>query len=130
MRSGRLFKTKIVALAAGFVALSANRKSGFGTREDGDQDMNRRRLHILYTGRVQGVGFRYTVKNVATGFELSGTVRNLPDGRVELLAEGEAAELEAFRRAIQDSEVGGLIRHEDLGWSEAAGAFRGFEIVH
>ncbi len=92
--------------------------------------MNRRRLLILYTGRVQGVGFRYTVKNVATGFELSGTVRNLPDGRVELLAEGEAAELEAFRRAIQDSEVGGLIRQEDLAWIDATGAFRGFEIVH
>lgn len=91
--------------------------------------MNRRRLHILYTGRVQGVGFRYTVKNVALGFEVSGTVRNLPDGRVELLAEGESAELEAFRRAIQDSEVGGMIRQEDLNWSDATGAFRGFEIV-
>jgi acylphosphatase len=43
----------------------------------------KRRLHLLYSGRVQGVGFRYTVKSVANGFELTGIVRNLPDGRVE-----------------------------------------------
>jgi len=92
--------------------------------------MNRRRLQILYSGRVQGVGFRYTVKSVAHGFEVSGTVRNLRDGLVELLAEGEREELEEFRRAIQDSDVGGFIRHEELEWSDATGAFRGFEIAH
>jgi acylphosphatase len=48
---------------------------------------------------------------------------------VELLAEGTREELESFRRAIQDSEVGGLVRHEEVGWSEADGAFRGFEII-
>jgi len=91
--------------------------------------MNRRRMQIFYSGRVQGVGFRYTVKNVVCGFDVTGTVRNLPDGRVELVAEGEQAELEEFRRAVQDSEVGGLIRNEDVAWSGAVGAFRGFEIV-
>lgn len=78
---------------------------------------------------MQGVGFRYTVRTVATGFDVAGTVRNLSDGRVELLAEGTREELESFRRAIQDSEVGGLVRHEEVGWSEADGAFRGFEII-
>ncbi len=63
------------------------------------------------------------------GFEVSGTVRNLPDGRVELVAEGTRDELEAFRRAIQDLEVGGLIRQEEADWSEASGVFRGFEII-
>ena len=92
--------------------------------------MNRRRLQIYYSGRVQGVGFRYTVKTVAQGFEVTGTVRNLPDGRVELISEGQRDELEAFRKAIQDSEVGGLIADEELAWSDATGAFRGFEIVH
>jgi len=87
-------------------------------------------LQIYYSGRVQGVGFRYTVKIVAQGFEVTGTVRNLPDGRVELLAEGQREELEEFRKAIQDSEVGGFIADEELAWSEAIGAFRGFEIVH
>jgi len=55
-------------------------------------------------------------------------VRNLADGRVELVVEGDREELEAFRRAIQDSEVGGLIRHEDAAWGTATGAFRGFVI--
>jgi len=86
-------------------------------------------LHILYSGRVQGVGFRYTVKRLASGFEVSGTIRNLHDGRVDLIAEGTTEELEAFRRAIQCSEVGRFIRQEDVNWAEAAGGFRGFEIV-
>ena len=91
--------------------------------------MNRSRLHIFYSGRVQGVGFRYTVKTVATGFEVTGTVRNLSDGRVEMVAEGREEELEAFRRAIQDCEVGRFIGNEHVSWSEATGKFRGFEIV-
>ena len=86
-------------------------------------------MHIYYSGRVQGVGFRYTVKSVATGFDVSGTVRNLPDGRVELSAEGAREELEAFRKAIQDSEVGGFVRQEAVAWGEAKNEFRGFEIV-
>jgi acylphosphatase len=91
--------------------------------------MSRQRLHVYYSGRVQGVGFRYTTKSVALGFEVTGTVRNLSDGRVELVAEGDRTELEAFRRAIQDSEVGRFVRQEEADWSEAKNEFRGFEIV-
>ncbi len=89
----------------------------------------RRRLHVLYGGRVQGVGFRYTAKSVATGYEVTGAVRNLQDGRVELLAEGTQDELEAFKLAIQESGVGRLVRQEDVSWGEATGEFRGFAIV-
>jgi acylphosphatase len=91
--------------------------------------MSRERLHILYSGRVQGVGFRYTTKSLACGFEVTGTVRNLADGRVELVAEGDRTELEAFRRAIQDSEVGRFVRQETADWSDAKNEFRGFEII-
>jgi acylphosphatase len=91
--------------------------------------MKRSRMHIFYSGRVQGVGFRYSVKTVATGFEVTGTVRNLLDGRVELVAEGPREELEAFRQAIRDSGMDNFIRNEDVNWSDAAGHFRGFEIV-
>lgn len=86
-------------------------------------------MQIFYSGHVQGVGFRFTVRTVATGFEVTGVVRNLPDGRVELVAEGERNELEAFRAAIPDAGLGACIRHEDVGWTEARGEFRGFEIV-
>jgi len=92
-------------------------------------ESNRRRLEIFYSGRVQGVGFRYTAKTVATGFELSGTIRNLPDGRVELIAEGARAELEAFRAAIRDEGLAGFIRDEQVTWADAKNEFRGFEIA-
>ena len=86
-------------------------------------------MQILYSGHVQGVGFRYTVKTVSTGFEVAGTVRNLPDGQVELVAEGERDELKAFGEAIRDSGLGHFIQKEALTWAEAQNNFRGFEIV-
>ena len=86
-------------------------------------------MTIFYSGRVQGVGFRYTARHLALGFEVTGTVRNLADGRVELVAEGEREELEAFRRAVQDSGVGGCIRREEIHWAAATGLLRGFEIA-
>lgn len=91
--------------------------------------MKRSRMHVFYSGNVQGVGFRYTVKTVVAGFEASGVVRNLADGRVELIAEGERGELEAFRKAIRESGLDHFIRDEDVRWSEATGEFRGFQIV-
>jgi acylphosphatase len=86
-------------------------------------------MQVLYSGQVQGVGFRYAVKSVATGFDVTGSVRNLPGGGVELLAEGAKDELEAFRQAIRESGLDHFIRHEDVSWQEASSEFRGFEIV-
>lgn len=90
---------------------------------------DRRRVRILYSGRVQGVGFRYTCRQVALGYEVTGVVRNLDDGRVELVAEGDAGELNEFRQAIRDAGMERLIRHEMEDWGEATGEFRGFEIA-
>jgi acylphosphatase len=90
---------------------------------------SRRRLTVHYSGRVQGVGFRYTARTVATGFDISGIIRNLSDGRVELVAEGQSAELDAFRTAILEAGLAGFIRDEQVGWTEATNEFRGFEIV-
>lgn len=75
------------------------------------------------------MGFRYTVKTVARGYEVTGSVRNLPDGRVELVAEGEREELELFLKAIGDSEVGHFIRQTESHWGEAGHRFMGFEIT-
>lgn len=91
--------------------------------------MKRSRVHIFYSGNVQGVGFRYTVKTVATGFEVTGIVRNLIDGRVELVGEGPREELEAFQKAIRESGLEHFIRNEEVKWGDASGEFRGFEIV-
>jgi len=91
--------------------------------------VNRRRLRVLYSGHVQGVGFRYTVKSVAAGFEATGFVRNLSDGGVELVAEGVKDELEAFRKAIRESGLDHFIRQEDVTWQNASNEFHGFEVV-
>ena len=79
--------------------------------------MKRRRVHVFYSGRVQGVGFRYHTKRQATGFEVTGLVRNLADGRVELIAEGLEQELVEFRQAIRDCGLGPMIRDEVDFWS-------------
>jgi acylphosphatase len=55
---------------------------------------------VIYSGRVQGVGFRYTAKGIANGFKVAGHVRNRPDGTVELLAQGAADQVEGFLGAI------------------------------
>ena len=86
-------------------------------------------MEVFYSGHVQGVGFRYTVKSTATGFEITGTVRNLPDGRVELVAEGVRDELEAFRVAVRDAGLKHFIRDESVTWGSVQNTFRGFEIV-
>ncbi len=91
--------------------------------------MSRQRVHVWYSGRVQGVGFRYTVLLVARGYDVCGTVRNLLDGRVELVAEGERDELEAFLAAIRESGLGPHIRDEALTWLPPQGKLRGFQIV-
>jgi acylphosphatase len=91
--------------------------------------MKRCRIHVFYSGHVQGVGFRYTAKTVAAGFEVTGMVRNLPDGRVELVAEGLREELEAFQQAIREAGLGHSIHDETVDWGDATGGYRGFEIV-
>src|SRR5262249_40859213 len=55
---------------------------------------------VYYSGSVQGVGFRYTAQGLASGFAVAGHVRNLPDGRVELVAEGAADQVDGFLAAI------------------------------
>jgi acylphosphatase len=87
-------------------------------------------MRVFYSGHVQGVGFRYTARAAAAGFEISGVVRNLSDGRVELIAEGTREELEAFRTAIHGAGLKYFIHDENVTWSAAQNEFRGFEIVH
>ena len=87
------------------------------------------RVQVLYSGRVQGVGFRYTVKSLVPGYDVLGIIRNLPDGRVELIVEGKQEELDAFLQAIRDSGLRRNIRDEAIVFGDAQDNFRGFEIV-
>ena len=87
-------------------------------------------MQVFYEGNVQGVGFRWSVRNVAKGFDVTGWVRNLPDGRVELQATAEEEELRAFLDAILESELRSHIRkHSEIPLTNPP-PFRGFEIRH
>jgi acylphosphatase len=66
---------------------------------------------------------------VAQGYEVTGTICNLSDGRVEMIAEGEKAELEQFCSGIREAGLGRLIRNEETSWKPAKNEFRGFDIV-
>lgn len=87
-------------------------------------------MQVFYEGNVQGVGFRWSVRNIAKGFDVTGSVRNLPDGRVELLATGEEDEVRAFLDAILESEVRGHIRKHNEAPLTNPPPLRGFEIRH
>lgn len=84
-------------------------------------------FRVFYEGRVQGVGFRYTARHLAKGFEVAGTVRNLPDGRVEIEVAG--AEAREFIQAIRESALAGHIAAERIEEFDLAEPPRGFQIV-
>ncbi len=84
-------------------------------------------LQVFYEGHVQGVGFRFTVRHIAKGFDLTGWVRNLRDGRVELQVTGDELELRAFLDQVAQSELHSLIRKPENKVNEPVAA-RGFEI--
>ena len=84
---------------------------------------------VYYKGHVQGVGFRYTTHSIARNHEVTGYVRNLPDGRVELVAEGNRQDIDAFLEAIRD-RLANHIRDERCDIGPATGEFTGFEIRH
>ena len=68
-------------------------------------------VQVFYEGHVQGVGFRWSVKQIARGFDVTGFVRNLPDGRVELQASGTDDEVRDFLQAIAESELRAHIKN-------------------
>ncbi len=85
------------------------------------------RRRVLFHGRVQGVGFRYTTAAIARRHPVVGFVRNLPDGSVELVAEATAAVLDQFVADIA-SEFADNIRQQEVHEIEPDEAFDGFHI--
>ena len=82
---------------------------------------------VFYAGRVQGVGFRYTACQVARGHDVTGFVRNLPDGRVECVAEGESAEIKAFLAEVERT-MSGYIKGRTGHSAPASGSFTDFSV--
>src|SRR4029078_2957300 len=87
-------------------------------------------LQVFYEGHVQGVGFRFTVRHIAKGFDVTGWVLNLPDSRVELLVAGDEEEIRAFLEQVAQSELHSLIRKQTENKLNEPVAARGFEIRH
>ena len=84
---------------------------------------------IFYSGYVQGVGFRYTTRHIAKGYEVVGWVKNLPDGRVEMQVTGEPEEVRAFLAAMQESELGSLIKNTEEHEIPPLTDAKGFDIA-
>jgi acylphosphatase len=85
-------------------------------------------LQVLYEGNVQGVGFRWTIRQIATGFNVIGWVRNLPDGRVELQVGGEESEVFGFLDAVMESELRSHFDKQTRSALAEPVKARGFEI--
>jgi acylphosphatase len=85
-------------------------------------------IQVFYEGSVQGVGFRWTVRNIAKGFDVIGWIRNLIDGRVEMQVSGAENEVRAFLKAIIESELHAHIREQNEMQLTAPVEARGFEI--
>ncbi|REK12428.1 MAG: acylphosphatase [Planctomycetota bacterium] len=90
---------------------------------------NQQRREIHFSGRVQGVGFRYTTRQIASRFDVCGFVKNLHDGRVLLVVEGEAEAIDGLTAAIE-AQMDRHIQHKQVSVSPSTGEFDRFEVRH
>ena len=89
--------------------------------------MNNVRREVYFSGQMHGVGFRYTVMRLAANLEVTGHVRNLPDGRVQLIAEGASEEIDQLLDGIRDA-MGGYIRDDEIIEASATCELHGFGV--
>jgi acylphosphatase len=82
---------------------------------------------VLYKGNVQGVGFRYTAIRIAENFDVTGCVRNLPDGDVELVVEGDSGQIDQFLAEISE-RFQGFIRSQTQQIAPPSGQFKSFTV--
>ena len=87
------------------------------------------RRTVFFSGRVQGVGFRFTTESIARRFDVTGYVRNLDDGRVELVAEGPPDQVELFVGSVREA-MHRYIADTDETDAPGTGAFDAFRIAH
>lgn len=86
-------------------------------------------LHIIVSGRVQGVFFRASTRQIATKLDLAGWVKNLPDGRVEIVAEGSPKNLETFLAWCQHGPERAQVTHLESKWLPTSNSFTVFDIL-
>ena len=86
--------------------------------------------HIIVSGMVQGVGFRYFVQHHARQLGLTGWVRNLPDGDVEIVAEGNRDFVEDFIVHVRRGPHSAVVSNAEVKWKEPGGQFKSFDITY
>jgi len=86
-----------------------------------------KQIHAFFSGSVQGVGFRFRTRSIATRSGVFGWVRNVSDGRVEVLAQGTESNLGSFLNDLRD-DFSGYIKNEDVTWEQAEESFEEFAI--
>lgn len=89
-----------------------------------------RKAVIRVSGIVQGVYYRSSTKDQADGIGLRGTVRNLPNGDVEVVAEGEEGRIQALIEWCNRGPLGARVESVDVRWGEPSGSFRAFSILY
>lgn len=87
----------------------------------------KKQVHVFYIGIVQGIGFRYTAQDIASDLGISGWVKNLQDGRVELVAEGEEDILKDLLFKIKEN-LTGYIKNSKIEYLSPTNEFKEFEI--
>ncbi|MFA5093046.1 MAG: acylphosphatase [Candidatus Omnitrophota bacterium] len=87
----------------------------------------KKQLHLIYSGRVQGIGFRYTVLDIARQQKVGGWVKNLDDGKVEIIAEADEDLLKIFLLSI-NQHFSNYVNDLEIRWLPASGELNVFEI--
>lgn len=95
----------------------------------GNKGKTKKRIHVYYSGRVQGIGFRYTALDVAQSLGIVGWVKNLRDGRVEVVCEGKGGNLKKFLEEIANGPLKYYIQDTDVIWEVPTGEFTKFDIT-
>lgn len=87
-------------------------------------------MHLVISGRVQGVGFRFFALNEAHKLKLTGWVKNRADGAVEVCAEGEESALLSLLDRLKQGPPSAIVKNVAVDWRPASGHFNSFEIKH
>lgn len=90
--------------------------------------MTLRRAHVFVHGWVQGVNFRYYTRQQAVGHGVAGWVRNLPDGRVEAVFEGEGAAVQAMVDWCREGPPAATVDRVEVTWEDPVGGLKGFDV--